>query len=306
MRVTPALVGARIAANLQRALSGIVQQQERLASGRRLNAPADDPAGIAQALTTRSRLAANVQFQKNVAEARESLTSSESVLRGVVDALARARELAVQGGNDTNDGPARQALAAEIDQILESTVVFGNSRSQRGTMLFGGQEVMVAPYTVTRDAQGLITAVVVNPRGIDGPTNAEVMESLTVPTAVSGTTAFGAPTDPASAFAVLITLRDALTANDGDAIRTSLGGLDTAIDRASLASAVVGTRLAWVAALDERLKDEALVLSTSISRVEDLDVAAAVAELARFEVSYQAGLASSARVLQQSLLDFLR
>jgi flagellin-like hook-associated protein FlgL len=48
------------------------------------------------------------------------------------------------------------------------------------------------------------------------------------------------------------------------------------------------------------------VLTSALSRVEDLDVAASVAELTRLQTTYQAGLASAARTLQQSLLDFLR
>jgi flagellar hook-associated protein 3 FlgL len=185
-------------------------------------------------------------------------------------------------------------------------VAFGNSRGQRSTMLFGGQETTVTPYTVTRDAQGRITAVAANPRGIDGSTAAEVTDGLTVPPAVSGTTAFGDPTDPTSTFAVLITLRDALNANDGATVRASVAGIDTALGRASMASVVVGTRLSWVATLDARLKDESLVLSSALSRVEDLDVASSMAELTNLQTTYQAGLAASARTLQQSLLDFLR
>ena len=306
MRVTPGIITARITANLQRALSGMARQQEQIDSGKRINAPSDDPGGAAQALTVRSRLAANTQFQKNVADVRESLTSADSVLRGVVDTMQRAHELAVQGGNDSNTATDRQALAGEVNQLLESIVAYGNSRGQRDTMLFGGQETTTAPYTVTRDAQGQITAVTANPLGIDGPTAVEVMDTLTVAPSVSGTTALGAPADPTSAFAVLISLRDALDANDGAAVRGSLTGVDAALDRASMASVVVGTRLSWVGALDDRLKDESLVLSSSLSRVEDADTASAVAQLTSMQTTYQAGLAASARTLQQSLLDFLR
>jgi flagellar hook-associated protein 3 FlgL len=185
-------------------------------------------------------------------------------------------------------------------------VALGNSRGQRGAMLFGGQETTVAPYTVARDASGRITAVAANPRGIDGATAVEVTEGVTAAPGVSGTSAFGAPADPSSAFAGLITLRDALEVNDGAATRAVLAGLEGALDRATLASTVVGTRVAWVTALDDRLKDDAVGLAAAISRVEDIDVAAALTELARLETTYQAGLASSARTLRQSLLDFLR
>jgi flagellar hook-associated protein 3 FlgL len=307
MRVTPGSINIKVNADLQRSLAALGRQQGLISAGRRITEPSDDPGGAAEALAIRSRQAANDQFQKNIAEARSSLTAADSVLQSIVEAVTHGKELAIQGGNDSNDASARQAIAGEVDQLLEALVALGNSKGPRGAQLFGGQESTVAPYAVTRDPlTNLITAVTPNPRGIDGPTPAEVSEGLTISTTVSGTTVFGAPADPANAFAMLITLRDALRANDGVATRATLAGLDTALDRSTLASTVVGTRLSWMDTLDTRAQDEGLVLSKSLSRVEDLDYAKAISDLNQIQTSYSAGLAAGARLLQQSLLDFLR
>jgi len=306
MRVTPAMIGARLAADLNAAQAALARQQTLIASGRRVLAPSDDPGAFAEATVVRGRQAANAQFQTNLAGAREALGAGESVIGSVLEALTRAREVAVQGASDTNDAVARQSLSGEVDTLLESLLSFGNSRSPSGAMLFGGMETTVSPYTAVRDLAGRITGVTVNARGIDGATSAEVSDGTTIGTAISGTTLFGASTDPTYAFGVLVRLRDALSANDGTATGATLNDIGASIDRGALAQAVLGSRLGWLDAVDARLKDEAVVHSGSLSRLEDLDFVKASTDLAQMQTTYEAGLAAGARVLQRSLLDFLR
>lgn len=89
-------------------------------------------------------------------------------------------------------------------------------------------------------------------------------------------------------------------------VRTTIDELNAASERANLASTVVGVRAAWLDLLDERLLDQNLALGTDLSRVEDLDFARAVQDLQQLQTSYEASAASASRILQVSLLDFLR
>jgi flagellar hook-associated protein 3 FlgL len=68
----------------------------------------------------------------------------------------------------------------------------------------------------------------------------------------------------------------------------------------------VGTRLDWLGLVDDRLAAEAVGLAATLSRVEDLDVPGAIGELQKMQLAYEAALASGARLIEQSLLDFLR
>jgi len=306
MRVTPSNMSAQLTRDLHTALAALAKQQRMIASGRRINEPADDPGGTARALTVRARTAANAQFHRNIEAARTRLTAADSTLRSVVETLQRAGELALQGGNDASSGAARQAIATEVDQLLEAVVAQANSRGPDGTRLFGGQEVLAAPYTVTRDGTGKITAVAVNPRGIDGAMPAEVSEGVTVVQGVPGTTAFGALATPSNAFDTLIRLRDALNANNGVNIRAEIDNVAIARERVTSAGLLLGTRLAWLDTLESRLGDEAVSLATSLGAVEDADMVKAISDMNQIQTFYEGGLASGARLLQQSLLDFLR
>jgi flagellar hook-associated protein 3 FlgL len=306
MRVTPGLMNAQLARDLQVALAALAKQHGMIATGRRINTPADDPGGTARALTVRSRQTANEQFQKNVVAARSTLASADSAVRAVTEFLLQAKEAAMQGANDTNTAFDRQAIASKVDQILEGQVALANTRGPQGMMLFGGQEATVAPYTVTRDGSGKITAVAVNPRGIDGALPAEVSEALTVNQGVSGNSVFGAMSAATNVFDTLIRLRNSLNTNNAAGIRAELDTLTAAQDRATMAAALVGTRLGWLDALESRLQGESLTLATTLSAIEDVDMAKAISDMAQIQMFYEAGLAGGARLLQQSLADFLR
>ena len=306
MRITSGMITTQLVRDLNNALAALTKQQRLIATGRRINEPSDDPNGTARALTIRSREAGNEQFQRNIDTARTRLTAGDASMRSAVNALQMAQELAIQGANDTNDAEARLAIGTQIDQLLEELVALANGRGPDGTMLFGGQEITTPPYTATRDVNGKITALTVNPRGIDGTMTAEVSEGLTVVQGVSGTIVFGALTGPTNAFDTLIRLRDALNANNAANVRAELDNMRTIHDRVVTASQLAGTRLAWLDALESRLKDESVSNLASLGAIEDADLTKAVSDMSRIQTFYEGGLAAGAKLLQQSLVDFLR
>ena len=306
MRVTSAMLSMQLTRDLNNALIALAKQQRYIATGRRVNEPADDPNGTARALTIRSREAANGQFQRNIETARTRLAAGDASMRSVVNTLQLAQELAIQGANDTNDAEARLAIGTQVDQVLEEIVALANGRAPDGAMLFGGQEISTPPYTVTRDVNGRITSLTVNPRGIDGTMTAEVSEGLTVVQGVSGNTVFGSLAVATNAFDTLIRVRDALNANNGANVRLELDNMRTIHDRAVTASQLAWTRVAWLDALESRLRDESVSNLGSLGAIEDADLTKAVSEMSRIQTFYEGGLAAGARLLQQSLVDFLR
>jgi flagellar hook-associated protein 3 FlgL len=76
-------------ANRQRELFATQQQ---VSSGKRIDGPADDPAGAADAASIRSSLARFEQFKSNQDHASYLLGLGESVLKGVVDGIQDAQE----------------------------------------------------------------------------------------------------------------------------------------------------------------------------------------------------------------------
>lgn len=89
-------------------------------------------------------------------------------------------------------------------------------------------------------------------------------------------------------------------------IENALGNLHGVLDRVVLPSTLVGARVSWLSTISERAAATAVGLKADLSRVEDLDVTKAATDLQVLQTYYQAALATGARLMQQSLLDFLR
>ena len=82
--------------------------------------------------------------------------------------------------------------------------------------------------------------------------------------------------------------------------------IDSALDGVLQTRAGVGARIQRVRAVADRLANLNVRQREVLSRVQDLDFAAGVTELAMAETAYRASLGAGARILQPSLLDFLR
>jgi flagellar hook-associated protein 3 FlgL len=136
-------------ANRQRELFATQQQ---VSSGKRIDGPADDPAGAADAASIRSSLARLEQFKSNQDHASYLLGLGESVLKGVVDGIQDAQEKLVAAGNGALGDPERQMLATELEGVLGRLVGLANSSDGAGGYLFAGTSPSAAPFTQSGNA----------------------------------------------------------------------------------------------------------------------------------------------------------
>src|SRR3990172_588315 len=93
----------------------LAHTQEQVSSGLRINRLADDPLGVRAATLLKAGLEATDQFGRNIERARVRVRAGETALAETNDVLIRARELALQARNGTNDANALAALAEEVE-----------------------------------------------------------------------------------------------------------------------------------------------------------------------------------------------
>jgi flagellar hook-associated protein 3 FlgL len=127
---------------------------------------------------------------------------------------------------------------------------------------------------------------------------------VTVQVNVTGPQAFGAP--GADLFTTLANLANDLRNNPAAVSTTDLGAIDTAANRVRNALGEVGARSAQLTTTKTRSDDLLLNLRDSLSKIEDIDLPKVATDLQIQQVSYQAALAATARVIQPSLVDFLK
>lgn len=290
MRVTHNMVYDNLVANVQENLSLMHRTQDQITTGRRYNSASENPTAVARIMHLRSSEARVEQFQRNADDAVGWLNASDAALQSAGNVLQRARELAVMGGNDVIAGPERAQIAEEVDQLLAQLTDNANSK-HNGEYLFAGRQVTTQPYL-----PGTPPAY----QGDLNPIEREINEGVRVQINTLGPDAF------ADAMQALTDLADDLRANDGAAIRSRIADIDVAHDQLLAETASVGARTNRIETQRDRLGAEQVSLASLRSKDEEVDMVEAIVRFQSEETIYTASLQAGARVMQHSLLDFLR
>ena len=297
MRITQKAVVLTSLQGLNRNLEAVGKLQQQLTSGRLINAPSDSPTGTNEAMRTRSDRAAVEQFGRNIADADNQLAITDSTLQQMMDVTRRVRDLTVQGASTGSSSEAsRRALATEVTSLRESLLGLANTTVQ-GRPIFGG----VATGTKAYDGD---TGTYL---GMAGTSGADVMRRVSFTESVradlTGPEAFGPP--GADLFALVGRIADDLT-NDPAALGQGLDDLDAAMKRMLGGVADVGARAARIEREQQINSDLALSLESRLGQVENVDLPNTIMRLEMQQVGYQAALQATAKVIQPTLMDFLR
>ena len=294
MRISNRSVHNRLLLHIQQATARLNETQERVASGRKINRPSDDPFATARALAARSKLDTVGQRIRTADLAVTELSVVESSLASLGNVMTRAQELSVQADSAALNGDARAQIATEVEQLLNQVLSIANT-TYSGRRIFGGHQG-AEPFTP--DIAANPTAITYN--GDTGQVLREIGDGETVAVNIDGEPLFD------GIFASLISFRDALRANDRTAINTASGAIGFEIDTVLTARGEVGARMRRLEMTWDRLSAEELALRTTISGLEEVDLTQEVVELQMRDTAFQAALSATARSLGPSLMDFLR
>lgn len=111
---------------------------QRIASGKRINSAADDPAGLAVGQSMNAQLTGIDMASRNTQDAMSMVRTADGVLGNVSDITVRMTELATQAGNGTLDASQRAALQEEFSQLSQEIDRIGQSSNFNGNKLFDG------------------------------------------------------------------------------------------------------------------------------------------------------------------------
>jgi len=304
VRITNRMLISNVLANINRNLEVMSQTQKQMSSGKRVSRPSDDPIVVARVLSFKTVLSSMEQYDKNMQDARGWVDASENALNMATATLQRARELAVYGANGTLPKASMEALAYEVDQLIDELVQTANT-SYGGRFLFGGTQTTEAPFE--RSAGEVIY------KGNTLSLEWEIAPLVKITVNESGQRVFmqaidtnGDGTPEKSIFALLKELHDALDNGRNTDVANILGQLDQAIDHLLNIRATFGAKSNRLRMSQERLFDSKISMTETLSKLEDIDLAEAVMNYKNRENVYQAALATAAMILQPTLIHYLR
>jgi flagellar hook-associated protein 3 FlgL len=293
MRITQSSIAASSLANLQASLARGARLQEQMTSGKVINKPSDSPTGTVSSLALRADISANEQYTRNAEDGQAWLGNVDSTLQQVNSRLQKVRDLTLQGSSTgAMSDTARQAIATEVTSLRGELMGLANT-TYAGRPIFGGTTAGTlafdsSTYSYAGDAGQVL-------RRLDARTSVEV--------GASGTQVFG--DGAGSVFALLDQIADHVV-NDSPALGADLSALDGRMSNVLQTLTDVGVRYTRVETAATTAGDRALSLRSTLSGIEDIDLPRTIIDMQLQQTTYQAALSATAKVIQPSLMDFLR
>jgi len=115
------------------------KSMERLASGKRINRPGDDAAGLSLSFGLEARIRSIKQAKRNAEDALSLIQVAGGGLNEVGNILIRLRELSIQAASDTISDKEREMLQIEASSLEQEIDRIADSTKYLGTPLLNGE-----------------------------------------------------------------------------------------------------------------------------------------------------------------------
>lgn len=329
---------------LGRTRSKIEDLQVKNATLKKINAPSDDPVGNAKIMDIRTQTTVNTQYEANAHTAKDRLSLTEGAVQELTDLLVRAKEIALNqasGPSATKD--SRLGVAQEVSQLYKQVVSIANRRAG-DYYLFGGFKTLNPPYTTDGQYLGdkgeipleIQKGVLVN-MNVPGPQAFQVrkfrpdqspsllkqedeqeiggnfLAKKAAENASDGERAPAQdspnsiqPNEVTDLFRVIESLRVGLYTNDTETIRGTIESLDDLIQNSITLRSKIGARVMGIDAAIASSDRTNVQNQATASALEDADYAEIWSNLAKEETVMRASLQAAQKLIQPTLLDFMR
>ena len=273
------------------------RSQEKVATGRNMNRPSDNPVGLVSALGLRNSLSRLEQYQRNMDMGKIWLDLSSTAIEQAGKVAQQAQAIALNLQDGTQSAEMRSTLANAVGLLLDQAVSLGNTQLA-GKYIFAGYNTNTQPFTKTQI--GGSDAVQYNGDSHDFQIQVGPQESLEI-----GKNGQGLFID-SNFFDSLIRLKEAIENNDPAAMQQEATRLQGVEDFFSAQVSDIGIRQSRILEKQDILKGLKLNFQNQIDDLENADMVQAILEVKERQNAYEVALAASSKIMEVSLLDYLR
>lgn len=292
MRVTQGMLTSQFLRGINDSYSRLSKYQQQLNTGKKISRPSDDPVVATMGMQYRSNVQHIEQYERNLSTAYKWLDGGDAALDEGTDVLQRVNELLVEASNGTYEENNRGDIGEEVEQLKQQLAAVANTKVG-DQYIFNGTDTNEPPVDLSEGIQ------------VSDNTNAvkiQLNDGVDVGVNVDPTTVFSE-----KLFQDLSDVEEALANGASsemidDYISTIQGHLDNfSSERASL-----GARYDRVEMMEDRLSSQKETATKVMSDNEDADITEVITHLKTAESVHRAALSAGARIMQPTLMDFLR
>ncbi|AIZ61681.1 flagellar hook-associated protein FlgL [Bacillus safensis] len=302
MRVTQGMISQNSLRNISKSYEKLSKINEQAQTGRRFTNTSDDPVAAVKSLQYSTALFRNEQYKNNLNEAQNWIDTSETSVTEIIDIMSNIRDKVLDAANGTKQPEDLAAIGVEIGQ-MKNQIIDAMNTQMLGKFVFNGTNTNVKP--VVENADGTYTFNFENYTDAN-VVQANISDGITLNVNSNPISAFGGQANGQNVIEMLTDLENSLKngtfANSDDA----LGSIDQFKEVMSAERSDLGARSNRVDLVGSRLTSQYQVLKNAKSDNEDVESEKAILDLLQQETVNRAALATTAKVIQPSLVDFLR
>lgn len=296
MRITNNVLVNNLRRNLYTNLHNMEKYQMQLATGRRINKPSDDPTGLVDSMRIRTRLNENVQYQANIDDATAWLNTTDEALGSLTNIMNRVYELTVASANGTNTPEDREIHAMEVKQLIEEAKNIANT-SFGDKHLFGGNNTTEKPFDKETGQWN----------ANDKPLIYEIGAGIEFTINTTAKEVFQYDDPDKDLLKTLQGVYDHMANDAGKELaEQDILKLKENMDQVLASRAKIGARVNRLEMTSNRMKDQEINYTKLQAEVEGADPAEVIMQLKTQENVYRSALSVGARIIQPTLMDFLR
>lgn len=300
-RVTEAMLGGATVADLNSTLAALQRTSSELASGHKILEPSDDPFGAGRVIELQSQLDGLASYAEGAQDGISWENTAAGAMSSMHGVLERVRELIVQASNGTVGQSDREAISNQVTQLIEAIKQDANVQ-YGGQYIFSGTAADTAPYALGEDDtyagnEGTVARAI-------GPGS-----SVSISTDIAGLLGNGKAAGDGKVLDTLRTIAEHLSSGTPEALAqlssSDLRQLESGIEALSVLQASAGGTTDQLQTASSRIEQLQSSITQALSNTDDVNVAEATIAYSNEQAAYEAALRASARIVQESLLDFL-
>ncbi|GAA0782687.1 flagellar hook-associated protein FlgL [Hathewaya limosa] len=320
MRITNKMLSNSFLNDVDVNLNNLKTLQQQLTSGKEIKRPSDDPFRVARAMQLHTDIGINKQYNKNIEDAINFLDVTDTALGQVTNVVHRVRELLVTSGNGAYGEDEKKAIRDEINQKVSELGQILNSNFD-GKYIFAGTRATTKPITVentgnktTLDFNGRSGTKLANPdeeKMLEEKLTVEISQgvvldyNITAKELLSFKDKNGKVVDVRDVLGKVIDNLNNPKAGTGE-LNVDLDNIDNIMENLLKLRSEVGSKQNRMESARDKNKEQNFNLTKILSKTEDIDVSEKYMEYAVMQSVYLASLQTSSKILQPTLMDYLR
>lgn len=327
MRVTNNMLTNSYLRDMRMNLSNMQKIQEQMTSGKEIRRPSDDPFKAERIMQINREIDANKQYNENITDTINWLDTTDTSLGQAGDVLQRVRELLVSSGNAGYGDKELKAIKDEVNEKIGQFSQILNTNFD-GSYIFGGTRSTTKPVDVAQDGENKKMFYYKKGGGelqngdaeldmIDKKLPVQISQGVTMEYNVNATEVVKYGSDDKDDIGALFTrIVNHLDGNnesgtkDPNAVKELVGNdlddITKALDNVLRIRAEVGAKQNRMDDAKNRNEDQNFNMTEILSKTEDIDLTEKTMEFSNMRTVYTASLQTSAKVIQPTLMDYLR